>query len=176
MHASRLAALVLPLALAPPAGHALAADAVARVQNAEGEEIGTVEFTATASGALHVVWMLEGLPEGVRGVHVHETGDCSAADFSSAGGHLAGSREHGVLVEGGPHPGDFPNAHVGADGMLAAEYFNDLLTLESEGEGAMLDADGAAVIVHAGADDYESQPSGDAGDRLACGVVEAAGG
>ena len=172
----RLAALGAPLALLLCATNAHAADAVARVSDADGEAIGTVEFTATASGALHVVWRLENVPEGVHGIHVHETGDCSAADFSSAGGHLAGGRDHGVLVAGGPHPGDFPNAHVGADGRLAVEHFNDLLSLDADGEGAMMDADGAAVIVHAGADDYESQPSGDAGGRIACGVIEMAGG
>ena len=172
----RTVALAAPLALALGSAAASAADAVAEMKNADGESIGTVEFTATPSGALHVVWQLEGIPEGVHGVHVHETGDCSAPDFSSAGGHLAGSAMHGVLVEGGPHPGDFPNAHVGADGMLTAEYFNDLLSLEGDGDGVMLDADGAGVIVHSGADDYASQPSGDAGGRIACGVVEMAGG
>ena len=170
----RLAALAVPLSLG--ATHALAADAVATMKNVDGEEIGTVEFTATPSGALHVLWRLEGIPEGVHGIHVHETGDCSASDFESAGGHLAGDADHGVLVEGGPHPGDFPNAHVGADGMLVAEHFNDLLSLGSEGAGAMMDADGAGVIVHSGPDDYESQPSGAAGSRIACGVVELTGG
>ena len=170
-----LVALTLPFALALPGARALAADAVAEMKDADGESIGTVEFTETPAG-LHVVFDLEGIPEGVHGVHVHETGDCSAADFASAGGHLAGGRPHGFLTEGGPHPGDFPNAHVGADGRLTVEYVNDLLTLGPGGEGAMLDADGAGVIVHSGPDDYASQPSGEAGDRIACGVVTAAGG
>ena len=172
----RPAALAVPLALALGASNALAADAVARMQNADGEEVGTVEFTATASGALLVVWNLGGIPEGVHGIHVHETGDCSASDFMSTGGHLAGDAMHGVLAAGGPHPGDFPNAHVGADGVLAVEHFNDLLSLDGDGDGAMMDADGAGVIVHSGPDDYESQPSGEAGSRIACGVVEMTGG
>ena len=172
----RAAALAVPLALTLGSTAASAADAVADMQNADGESIGTVEFTATPSGALHVVWQLEGIPEGVHGIHVHETGDCSAPDFMSAGGHLAGSAMHGVLVEGGPHPGDFPNAHVGADGVLAVEHFNDLLSLEGDGDGAMMDVDGAGVIVHSEPDDYESQPSGEAGGRIACGVVEMTGG
>ncbi len=173
-------ALAAPLALLPTllmgAGNALATDAVATMQGPDGEELGTVEFTTTPSGTLHVVWQLEGIPEGVHGVHVHETGDCSAPDFSSAGGHLSGSAMHGVMVEGGPHPGDFPNAHVGADGVLAVEYFNDLLSLDGDGDGAMMDADGAGVIVHSDPDDYTSQPSGAAGSRIACGVVETTGG
>ena len=172
----RVAALAVPVALILGSAAASAADAVADMKNADGESIGTVEFTATPSGALHVVWQLEGIPEGVHGVHVHETGDCSAPDFMSTGGHLAGSAMHGVLVEGGPHPGDLPNAHVGADGVLAVEYFNDLLSLEGDGDGAMMDADGAGVIVHSDPDDYESQPSGEAGGRIACGVVEMTGG
>ncbi len=147
--------------------------AQATLQDRDGNQIGTAEFHDTPSGFVRIVVQASGIPAGVHGVHVHETGDCSADDFTSAGGHLAGDAQHGVGVEGGPHPGDLPNAHVGDDGELAFEAFNDRLTLD---DSMVFDDDGSAVIIHAGADDYESQPSGDAGDRIACGVIEQAGG
>jgi superoxide dismutase, Cu-Zn family len=149
------------------AGTATAQDAAATLQNTDGDDIGTATLTETANGLTLVVVEAEGVPAGTHGVHVHETGDCSAGDFSSAGGHLAGNADHGVMVEGGPHPGDMPNAHVQDDGTLAIEVFQANLPLD-----LVLDADGSAVVVHSGADDYESQPSGDAGDRIACGVIE----
>lgn len=146
---------------------AWAQSATATLQNTGGDEIGSASVSTTASGLTHVVVQTAGIPAGVHGVHIHETGDCSAADFSSAGGHLAADAQHGVLVEGGPHPGDLPNAHVQEDGELAMESFKSNLPLD-----LIFDDDGSAVVIHAGADDYESQPSGDAGDRLACGVLE----
>lgn len=140
--------------------------AIAEVANASGQDLGTVSFRPRASGLMHIVFDLSGIEPGEHGIHVHETGDCSAADFTSAGGHLAGDAAHGIESENGPHPGDLPNAHVGADGLLRVEHFTDRLTLA-----AMQDGDGAAVIVHSGPDDYRSQPSGDAGSRIACGVI-----
>ena len=109
--------------------------------------------------------MSTSIAPGIHGVRLHETGICEG-DFSSAGGHIAGDAQHG-LVEGGDHPGDLPNAHVGEDGMLAMEAFKTNLSIE----GDLMDDDGAAFIIHAQADDYESQPAGDAGDRVACAVL-----
>ncbi|RVV97687.1 superoxide dismutase family protein [Mesobaculum littorinae] len=158
-------ALALPLAL--PAAAQDMNTATAALMNTEGEEIGTATLEETASGLTHVTIEAEGISEGIHGVHIHETGDCGDGDFSAAGGHLAGDMEHG-LVEGGPHPGDLPNAHVQSDGVLAMEAFKSDLDWDM-----LMDDDGAAFVIHAGADDYESQPSGDAGDRVACGVFEA---
>jgi len=135
------------------------------------QEAGTVTFEQTKSGLLLVTVEMTGLPPGPHGFHVHETGECNVADgFESAGGHLAGGREHGVHVEGGPHPGDFPNVNVGQDGVLKMEFFTDRLSL-SEGEAPLMDMDGSAVVLHSDPDDYASQPSGEAGDRIACGVI-----
>ncbi|EEX14054.1 copper/zinc superoxide dismutase [Citreicella sp. SE45] len=150
------------------AGPALAATATATVNDAEGNSIGTVTVEDTASGTAHVTVDLTDIPEGVHGIHMHETGDCSADDFSSAGGHIAGDAEHGIMAENGPHPGDLPNAHVGEDGVLMVEAFKPDFSVEE----FLMDDDGAAFVVHSGADDYESQPSGDAGGRIACGVFE----
>ncbi|QQA42532.1 superoxide dismutase family protein [Pelagovum pacificum] len=147
---------------------AFAAEADAPVTSVDGAELGIVQVIDTPSGVAHVIISLTGIPEGVHGIHLHETGDCSAEDFSSAGGHIAGDAEHGIMSENGPHPGDLPNATVQADGTLQAEYFLPDFSVEEW----LADDDGAAFIVHAGSDDYESQPAGDAGDRFACGVFE----
>lgn len=142
----------------------------------EGEGIeGTVSFTETASGILLVKVEASGIPAGTHGFHIHETGACEAdGGFESAGGHLAGDKEHGIMNENGPHPGDLPNIHVGEDGELMAEYFAHGLTL-GEGEGtSLMDEDGSAIMIHAGPDDYMTDPSGHSGDRIACGVIESA--
>lgn len=146
--------------------------ATANMIDAEGARIGTVTFTETASGQTIVMVEVANLPAGTLGFHVHEVGVCDIEDgFESAGGHYAGDREHGVRVEGGPHPGDFPNVHVGEDGVLKVEFFSPFLTI-NEGDYPLMDADGSSVIIHSGPDDYQSQPAGNAGDRIACGVVE----
>ncbi|QFU07758.1 Superoxide dismutase [Cu-Zn] precursor [Rhodobacteraceae bacterium THAF1] len=142
----------------------------AEVSDREGNSIGTVTINRTLSGTSLVIVALNGVPEGAHGIHLHETGDCSADDFTSAGGHIAGEAEHGVFAENGPHPGDLPNATVGSDGAMTVEAFNARLDIES----MVFDDDGAAFIVHAGPDDYITQSAGDAGERIACGVFEPA--
>ncbi|RKF12736.1 superoxide dismutase family protein [Roseovarius spongiae] len=153
----------LVASLAAPALHA--AEATADVQDRDGNRLGAVLVRDTPSGVALATLTLNDLPEGVHGVHLHETGDCSANDFKSAGGHVAGDRKHGVMVEGGLHPGDMPNLTVKSNGVGEVEYFLPFLNVSDH----LLDEDGAAFIMHKGVDDYESQPSGDAGDRIACG-------
>ncbi len=164
----RLALLAATLLAAAPAladtatGIRFAGELVDR----DGANAGSVSIFATESGVVRVNVSATGLAPGGHGIHVHETGLCEG-DFTSAGGHLAGGMEHG-LVEGGPHPGDLPNGFVEEDGALNYEAFNERLVLD-----AMLgDDDGAALIIHSEPDDYESQPSGDAGDRVLCAVLE----
>jgi superoxide dismutase, Cu-Zn family len=145
-----------------------AAEVEAGVHNTDGELIGAVRLADTPSGLVSVVIELTNVPAGVHGVHFHETGDCTAEDFSSAGGHIAGAASHGILSEDGPHPGDLPNVTVAEDGNVQTEFFLADFSIEEY----LRDDDGAAFVVHAGLDDYESQPSGNAGDRIACGVFE----
>ncbi|MCY0096937.1 superoxide dismutase family protein [Hoeflea ulvae] len=142
----------------------------------EGEGItGEIRMVETASGAVLVEIQAEGVPEGEHGIHVHETGKCDSADnFESAGGHLALGLDHGVHNENGPHPGDLPNVRAGADGLVQAEYFVRGFALGTEGDPRILDDDGAAVVLHSGADDYISQPSGNSGARIACAVLNPA--
>ncbi len=146
-------------------------NAVARLHDTSGADVGSVDLQATPSGVVRIVVALKGLPPGIHAIHIHERGDCSAPDFTSAGGHLAGGKEHGIESHGGPHAGDLPNLHVPASGAVAVEYFNGAVSLGSDGSGALFGKDGTAVIVHAKPDDYKSQPSGDAGGRIACGVI-----
>lgn len=167
----RMLLVCTALAALPAAATAATGDSVTAKLQGEGIS-GTVTMTETASGAIHVVAEATGVPEGVHGFHVHETGDCGD-NFKAAGGHLAADLKHGVGVKGGPHPGDMPNVHVQSDGVLAVEYFTYGFVLNESGNPYVLDDDGSAIILHAGADDYSSQPSGDAGDRIACGVIEA---
>jgi Cu-Zn family superoxide dismutase len=170
MHLSTTIALAAVLA----AGAALAQDAMtatASLKGADGADHGTVTLTETPAGVL-VRAELTGLPPGEHGFHFHETGACEPP-FESAGGHYnPTAAEHGFKAVGGPHGGDMPNIHVPESGDLTVEVFNAGVTLEDGAPDTLFDDDGTALIVHAGADDYESQPSGDAGDRIACGVVE----
>lgn len=167
MFRTALPALLLAAAPALADNHVTQA-ARADVVDRDGASIGTVTLNDTASGTKLIIIALTGIPEGSHGVHLHETGDCSADDFSSAGGHIAGDANHGIFVEGGPHPGDLPNAIVGADGAINVEYLNHLIDIDEH----IFDDDGAAFIVHSGPDDYMTQPAGNAGDRIACGVFE----
>jgi len=139
----------------------------------EGDGIrGEISMLETASGTVHVEVTAEGVPEGAHGIHVHEIGTCEAADgFKSAGGHLSAGLDHGIMSQGGPHPGDLPNVHAGADGMIHAEFFVRGFSLGTEGNARILDEDGSSVVLHSGPDDYSSQPSGDSGSRIACAVL-----
>lgn len=148
-----------------PAG---AAQAAAVLKSADGSERGSVTLSDTPSGALHVILHLSSLPDGPRAVHIHETGKCEGPSFESAGGHLSGGKSHGALHPEGMHLGDMPNIDVADGGAVNQELFLDGVKLAD-----VMDDDGGAFIVHAGADDYVSQPSGNAGDRIACGVFEA---
>jgi superoxide dismutase, Cu-Zn family len=154
------------LAAAP----ASAQKANALLINPDGEEIGNVAIEQLARG----VWIsaqASRLPPGVHAFHIHQTGRCDTPDFKSAGGHFNPTgKQHGWNNPEGHHAGDFPNVHVQEDGVLAVEVFTDAVTL-GEGETSLFDDDGSAIVMHAGADDYHTDPAGDAGARIACGVI-----
>jgi Cu-Zn family superoxide dismutase len=157
------------LALSAPA---LASDAArADLKDAQGRSIGTASLSEAASGGVLLKMSLDGVAPGEHAFHIHETGKCEG-DFKSAGGHFSpGGHKHGVLVDGGAHAGDLPNLHVPDTGRLTVELFARDVTLKPGASHSLFDADGSALIVHEGADDYTSQPAGDAGARIACGVV-----
>lgn len=169
--AAAILAALLPISIA--GAQEQQATATAAMIDTDENDVGTVTFNSTASGMVHIMVELTDLPSGPHGFHIHETGECDAANaFESAGGHYAGDQEHGVHSENGPHPGDLPNVHVGEGGVLRVEFFTDRVSLEEGGDNPLQDDDGSAVVLHSGTDDYSSQPSGDSGDRIACGVIE----
>lgn len=156
---------------AEEAAPAEATGASASFVDMEGADNGTATLTGTPNGVLIEI-EVSGLPAGEwLAFHVHETGSCDhETDHESAGGHFnPADAPHGYLAEGGPHAGDMPNQYVGEDGTLRAQVFNHMVTL---GDGGDADIAGRALMIHGGADDYETQPTGDAGDRYACAVIE----
>jgi Cu-Zn family superoxide dismutase len=169
----KLPALGLGLVCASTAGFAQAPQqASATFFNSQGQEIGHAALTQTTSGVLIDI-DLSNVAEGEHGFHIHETGICDPADgFKSAGGHFEPAQhQHGYLAEHGPHAGDMPNQFVGTDGELRAHAFNLNVSL-AEGPASLFDADGSAIVIHADPDDYSSQPTGNAGDRIACAVIK----
>jgi superoxide dismutase, Cu-Zn family len=150
---------------------ASAQTATATFLDVAGKEIGTATLTQTANGVL-IALDVRGLPPGAHAFHIHEKGSCDpATKFSSAGGHYALGKKHGYKTEGGPHAGDMPNQFVGQDGVLRAEVFNPNVTLGS-GAGTLFPSGGTSLVIHAGADDYMSQPSGNSGERIACAIIQ----
>ena len=135
-----------------------------------GASVGTVSFEQTPNGML-VRADVHDLPRGSHGLHIHTIGRCDRPAFESAGGHFNPfNRRHGMRNPQGPHVGDLPNLTIDSDGTGRAEFVAAQATLE-EGAARLFDDDGSAVIIHARADDYETDPSGNSGERIACGVI-----
>lgn len=140
------------------------------LHDAEGTEVGTITITEEG-GAVRLVGDVAGLAAGDHGFHLHETGSCEAPDFASAGGHFnPTSASHGSSQ--GPHAGDFPNVTAVDGTPTHIDQMNMMVTLADAQPNSLFDADGTALVIHADPDDYESQPSGNAGARVACGVIE----
>jgi superoxide dismutase, Cu-Zn family len=139
------------------------------LKDQKGKVVGTVLLLDTPHGLL-LRGALTGLPPGTHAIHFHETGKCEPP-FKSSGGHFnPGKKNHGMLDPAGLHAGDLPNLVIPKNGKLEFELFAEDLTL-ADGPNTVLDADGTALVIHAKADDYKTQPAGDAGDRIACGVI-----
>lgn len=169
----KLAALSLGFLCASTTGFAQSTQqAAATFFNQQGQKIGGATLTQTASGVLIDI-DISSIADGEHGFHIHETGVCDAADgFKSAGGHFEPAQhQHGYMAEHGSHAGDMPNQFAATDGKLRAHVLNPNVTL-ADGPASVLDADGSALVFHAAPDDYSSQPAGNAGDRIACAVIE----
>lgn len=126
-------------------------------------------------GKVHVELQLQGLPPGTHAIHFHSVGNCAATPdptFSAAGGHFNPfNKQHGLNNPAGPHAGDAPNFEVSADGTAKVNFVTDRVTLTA-GPIDIFDDDGTSLVVHASADDQMSQPAGNAGTRIACGVIK----
>lgn len=146
----------------------------APMRDTAGRDLGTVRVLLTSTGA-RLTGALTGLPPGEHGFHFHEFGRCDrggAEPFESAGGHYnPAGREHGTLNPAGPHAGDLPNVTVGADGRLTLPDSGLTAAMSETARTGLFDADGTALMVHAGPDDYRTDPSGDSGGRVACGAL-----
>jgi Cu-Zn family superoxide dismutase len=144
---------------------------IVRLRDTRGAEVGVARLRQTAQGIV-LSLSLTGVPAGEHAVHIHERGVC-VPPFDSAGGHFdPGERAHGFAHPQGAHAGDLPNVFVGQDGRAQVEIFLPGLMLESGSGTPVVDGDGAALVVHAEPDDHHSDPSGNAGERIACGVIE----
>ena len=134
--------------------------------NSAGQAIGSIRAWQTAGGATFRI-DARGLPHGIHGIHVHAVGRCDPPDFASAGPHWnPADKKHGINNPAGPHAGDMPNVEVAANGVLGAT-----VVLPGASMTSLLDADGAAVVLHAAPDDYVTDPSGNSGARIACAVI-----
>jgi Cu-Zn family superoxide dismutase len=149
----------------PPAPFTTAS---AIIRDLAGGRVGMVNFTDTYSGVL-VVANVSGLGLGAHGLHMHAIGKCDPP-FTTAGPHFnPAGKHHGFQSPDGPHLGDLPNIDTPAAGQLRFEFLLPGVSLK--GTNALLDADGASIVIHAARDDYKTDPAGDSGSRIACGVL-----
>ena len=163
---------IVSLEAPPPSPYeplAIGATATARMRGADGTDMGMVTIEQGPQGLI-IQANVHGLSEGGHGFHIHEVGACEP-DFKAAGGHLdLEGQSHGARVGEGSHTGDLPNIYAGPEGTARADAFMDGATLDGHAPHTLFDADGSAIVIHAGPDDYVDVAS--AGARVACGVIE----
>jgi superoxide dismutase, Cu-Zn family len=163
------AAALLSTCLVADAAAQSAKTASARLADKSGKHVGAAELSQTAAGVL-LKLSITGLPPGERAFHIHAVGKCEPP-FESAGAHFnPDNHKHGLLAGAG-HAGDMPNLHIPSSGNLSIELVNAVVTLERGKPNSLLDADGSSIVIHEGKDDYKSDPAGDSGGRIACGVI-----
>ena len=146
--------------------------ATAELKDKEGGMVGNAQFSEDENGVNIAVTVLQGITPGEHGIHIHEKGQITP-DFEAAGKHLnPKGAEHGFENPNGPHAGDLENITVREDGTADYSTTTDRVTLAKGKENSLLDEDGSALVIHAKADDYRTDPSGGTGDRVAAGVIQ----
>ncbi len=138
--------------------------------NASGDSLGTINVSEQPEGVQLKV-LLEGLPEGEHGLHIHEKGKCEAPDFKTAGNHLnPDDKQHGLLHPEGSHAGDLPNI-ISENGKVDAQLMAPQLTLKADKKNSLLPEEGTSLVITEGKDDGMTQPAGESGQRIACGEI-----
>lgn len=164
-----LATLTLAACTTVPSANMTNVLANATLKNSAGQSIGSAKILQSGQ-ALLLMANVTGQSPGEHGIHLHATGKCEAPGFTSAGGHLNPTAyQHGNLNPAGPHAGDLPNILVASDGAGAIE--TQITGASATALANFFDVDGTAIVVHAGPDDYKTDPSGNSGGRIACGVL-----
>jgi superoxide dismutase, Cu-Zn family len=165
------AALLVSSIVSPTAQGQPRSEVLVALHNAQGEQIGSVTLLEEEASGVIIQGTVSKLPPGAHGFHIHAVGKCAPPDFMSAGPHFDPTdKQHGTKNPAGPHAGDLPDLMVGPDGSAQVNVVAPHATLKAGSE-TLLSSQGTALVIHADPDDDTTDPDGNAGTRIACGVI-----